>query len=61
MLVLLSVIRVIHVFSAVIWAGVAFVNYAWLGPAVKASGPAGGTVMAPRMDLREKEHGGAHR
>ena len=45
MAVLLSVIRAIHVFGAVIWAGVAFVNYAWLGPAVRASGPAGGTVM----------------
>lgn len=45
MLVFLSVIRVIHVFSAFIWAGVTFVNYAWLGPAVKASGPAGGSVM----------------
>lgn len=43
--ILLSITRAIHVFSAFIWAGVVFVNYAWLSPAVKESGPAGGQVM----------------
>lgn len=45
MALVLSLLRVIHVFSAFIWAGVVIVNYAWLAPAVKASGPAGGAVM----------------
>jgi len=43
--VLLAITRTIHVFSAFVWAGVVFVNYAWLSPAIKESGPAGGAVM----------------
>ena len=43
--IVLAVTRTIHVFGAVIWAGVAFVNYLWLSPAVHDAGPAGGAVM----------------
>lgn len=45
MSILISITRTIHVFGAVVWAGVVFMNYAWLSPAVKESGPAGGQVM----------------
>jgi len=38
--------KVIHVVGAVIWAGWAFSNIAFLAPAVQESGQAGGTVMA---------------
>ncbi len=42
---LITLVRAIHVLAAVIWAGGAFFNVVFLSPAVKASGPAGGTVM----------------
>jgi hypothetical protein len=45
MATLLTILRIIHVVGAVIWAGWAFTNTAFLAPAVKASGPAGGAVM----------------
>jgi len=45
MAALLTILRIIHVLGAVIWAGWAFTNTAFLAPAVKASGPAGGAVM----------------
>ena len=45
MITLITIVRVIHVLSAVIWTGVAFYNVAFLSPAINASGPAGGAVM----------------
>ena len=45
MITLITIVRVIHVLSAVIWTGVVFYNVAFLSPAINASGPAGGAVM----------------
>lgn len=45
MITLITILRVIHVLSAVIWTGVVFYNVAFLSPAINASGPAGGAVM----------------
>lgn len=42
----LLVLRVIHVYGAVLWAGSVFFVSFFLAPAIGASGPAGGTVMA---------------
>lgn len=43
--VLWIILRILHIAGAFVWAGFAFTNIAFLGPAVRASGPAGGTVM----------------
>ena len=41
----LLVLRVVHILSAVIWAGTAIFLAAFLEPALRASGPAGAMVM----------------
>ncbi len=43
--VLMLVLRLIHIFSGVFWAGTAFFFVSFLQPVVKASGPEGGKVM----------------
>ncbi len=39
------VLRLIHIFAGVFWAGTAFFFVSFLQPVVKASGPEGGKVM----------------
>jgi len=42
---MLILLRLIHILSGVFWAGTAMFNAAFLIPAVRALGPAGGPVM----------------
>lgn len=49
---LFPILNLIHVFSAVIWAGVAFYQFAFLSPAVQQAGPAGGAVMGRVLNGR---------
>ncbi len=45
MSILISVLRVIHIFSGVFWVGFAFFNIGFLQPTVKATGPEGQKTM----------------
>ena len=45
MITLLIVLRIIHIFSGVVWLGFAVVNFFFLQPAVKATGAEGRKVM----------------
>ncbi len=45
MAALLTFLRIVHIFSGVIWLGIAFVNIVFLQPAIRASGPEGQQVM----------------
>jgi hypothetical protein len=42
-----AVLRVFHILGGVFWVGVAIFVAAFLGPALRAAGPAGGAVMGP--------------
>jgi hypothetical protein len=42
---LIIVMRIVHIFCGVFWAGTIFFIVLFLQPAIKASGPAGGQVM----------------
>ena len=39
------VLRILHIFSGVFWAGTSFLSSGYLGPAVIAAGPEGGKFM----------------
>jgi len=39
------VLRIVHIFGAVFWAGTAFLTTGYVGPAVTAAGPEGGKFM----------------
>ncbi len=52
MVYLFPLLNLIHVFSAVIWAGVAFYQFTFLAPAVQQAGPAGGAVMGRVLNGR---------
>jgi hypothetical protein len=45
MALLMSVLRVIHIFSGVAWVGIAFVNIAFLQPTIQATAPESQKVM----------------
>jgi hypothetical protein len=45
MALLMSLLRIIHIFSGVAWVGIAFVNIVFLQPAVQATAPEGQKVM----------------
>ncbi len=58
MQLILSLVRVIHVIGAVIWAGWVFSNVAFLAPAVQASGQAGGAAMGQStQDIAASSYG----
>jgi hypothetical protein len=42
-----AVLRVLHILGGAFWVGAAIFVAAFLGPALRAAGPAGGAVMAP--------------
>ncbi len=42
---LYPILNLIHVFGAIVWAGVAFYQFAFLSPAVQQAGQSGGAVM----------------
>jgi hypothetical protein len=44
---MIIVLRVLHIVGGVFWVGVAIFVAAFLGPALRAAGPAGGVVMGP--------------
>ena len=39
------ILRLIHIFSAVVWAGYAFAAQLFIGPALQPMGPEGGKIM----------------
>jgi hypothetical protein len=39
------VLRLIHIFAGIVWAGWAFIQLGFIEPALKAAGPAGGAFM----------------
>ena len=39
------ILRLIHIFSAVVWAGYAFATQLFIGPALQPMGPEGGKIM----------------
>ncbi len=43
--VYMIILRLIHIFSGIFWVGTAFFFVLFFEPTLKASGPAGGTVM----------------
>ena len=48
----IAVLRVLHIVGGVFWVGVAIFIAAFLGPALRAAGPAGGPVMAQLTQVR---------
>jgi hypothetical protein len=44
---IIMTLRVFHIVGGVFWVGVAIFVAAFLGPALRAAGPAGGAVMGP--------------
>ncbi|HJS29723.1 MAG TPA: hypothetical protein VJ768_08885 [Anaerolineales bacterium] len=42
---LMSLLRLVHIFSGVAWVGIAFVNIVYLQPAIRATAPEGQKVM----------------
>ncbi len=49
MSLILTALRLIHIFAGVFWAGAAIALAAFIMPAVKAAGPAGGVFMQKLM------------
>jgi len=52
-LVLLSALRILHVFGGVLWVGAAIFYLFYVAPSVKAIGPAGGQFMGHLVDKRK--------
>ncbi len=51
--VIMIVLRLIHIFSGVFWAGAVFINEGFLMPTVRAVGPAGAPFMQHLMGARK--------
>lgn len=49
---LFLVLRLVHIFGAIIWAGFSYYQFAFLVPAVQQAGPAGGAVMGRLLNSR---------
>jgi uncharacterized membrane protein len=50
---MMIVLRIVHILLGVFWAGGAFFAAMFLVPSVRASGPAGGSVMRQLMEVRK--------
>ena len=51
--VLMIVLRLLHVFAGVFWAGAVFINEGFLLPTVRATGPAGGQFMRHLVGVKK--------
>lgn len=49
---LLILLRLLHVLGGAFWFGAALLNTAFLGPGLRAAGPAGGDVMRQMVQVR---------
>jgi len=50
---LILFLRIVHVLGGALWVGAAVAYFAFVGPSVKASGPAGGQFMQQFMERRK--------
>jgi uncharacterized membrane protein len=48
----IGILRAVHILAAIFWTGVMMMNAAFLMPAVRAAGPAGGQVMRQLVQAR---------
>lgn len=49
---IIAILRVLHILGGVFWVGVAIFIAAFLGPSLRAVGPAGGAVMTQLTQVR---------
>jgi hypothetical protein len=49
---IIAILRVLHILGGMFWVGVAIFIAAFLGPSLRAAGPAGGAVMAQLTQVR---------
>jgi hypothetical protein len=49
---MIAVLRVLHILGGVFWVGVAIFIAAFLGPSLRAVGPAGGAIMTQLAQVR---------